>query len=112
MSWHWARVSKPQDTTAEVTSLRQYSPADAGVAIVTNASAHSAVIGATLVFKSCFMLVSLCWFIGVSPSAANGTPGNPALSPTKKSNRIPRYCPTGERSARRAASLQYDRHTN
>src|SRR5258706_1964781 len=46
ISLHWARVSKLQDTTAEVTSLRQYSPADAGVAIATKASALSAVMGA------------------------------------------------------------------
>src|SRR5258706_3652144 len=59
ISLHWARVSKLQDTTAEVTSLRQYSPADAGVAIATKASALSAVMGAALNFKSCFIFLSL-----------------------------------------------------
>src|SRR5258708_4564539 len=106
MSWHWARVSKLQDTTAEVTSLRQYSPAAAGVAIVTKANAHSAVIGAMLVFKSCFMLLSLCWFLVFAPRDAHGIRGEPALSPTKKSNGISLYHPTRKRNASGVASLQ------
>ena len=49
------------------TSLRQYSPAAAGVAIPTNASANNAVTGAADILKSCFILFSpcadfsLCW---------------------------------------------------
>src|SRR6266852_5919431 len=53
---------------SEVTSLRQYSPADAGVAIATKASALSAAIGAALNFKNCFIFFSLCFLCdGFSP---------------------------------------------
>src|SRR5258708_39678987 len=81
MSLHWARVSKLQDTTAEVTSLRQYSPADAGVAIATKASALSAVMGAALNFKSCFIFLSPCFLsdvfgAGFSPEIDMGCAGS------------------------------------
>src|SRR5258708_20145455 len=85
MSLHWARVSKLQDTTAEVTSLRQYSPADAGVAIATKASALSAVMGAALNFKSCFIFVSPCFiFVGFSPAIEMGCAGSPRHPPPNK----------------------------
>src|SRR5260370_41457520 len=74
MSLHWARVSKLQDTTAEVTSLRQYSPAVAGVAIATKASALSAVMGAALKVKSCFIFLSPCFLCDRSnPKPVCGT---------------------------------------
>src|SRR5258706_13306905 len=77
ISLHWARVSKLQDTTAEVTSLRQYSPADAGVAIATKASALSAVMGAALNFKSCFIFLSPCFLCdGYSPAIEMGCAGS------------------------------------
>src|SRR5580693_6303537 len=50
-------LSKLQDTTTEVTSFRQYSPAEAGVANATMASAHSAAMDAALDCKSCFILL-------------------------------------------------------
>jgi hypothetical protein len=59
-------VSKLQEVTAEVTSLRQYSPADAGVAdaeIANMPRANNAVAGAAVIVKSCFiyaLLFSLC----------------------------------------------------
>ena len=51
-------VEKLQPTMPAVTSLRQYSPAEAGVAKLTKARAHSAVAGAAN-FKNVFMLLSL-----------------------------------------------------
>jgi hypothetical protein len=52
-------VAKLHPTTADVTSLRQYSPAEAGVAKLTKASAHNAVAGAAVNLKNVFMLLSL-----------------------------------------------------
>jgi hypothetical protein len=52
-------VSKLQPTTADVTSLRQYWPAEAGVAKLTKARAHSAVAGAAVNLKNRFMVLSL-----------------------------------------------------
>jgi hypothetical protein len=56
-------VAKLQERIPEVMSWRQYSfgLAAAGVVIDTKASAKSAVAGAALIFKSCFILFSLCW---------------------------------------------------
>jgi hypothetical protein len=53
-------VSKLQERIPEVTSWRQYSDALAavGVVIATKVSANSAVAGATLILKSCFILFS------------------------------------------------------
>src|SRR5260370_42049131 len=81
MSLHWARVSKLQDTTAEVTSLRRYSPADAGVASATKASALSAVMGAALNFKSCFIFFLSVFsltvsVLGFSPAIEMGCTGS------------------------------------
>ncbi len=49
------RISKLQDITRDVTSLRQYSPADAGRADEIKAVAMSAAIGAALHFKNVWM---------------------------------------------------------
>src|SRR5271156_230339 len=105
-SWHWARVSKLHDTTADVMSLRQYSPADAGVAIVTKASAHSAVIGAALNFKNCFMLVSLCWFAGLSPIRRSWDVGEPRTMQVEKKQRNSPRRPIRDRNALRRAPLR------
>ena len=55
-------ISKLQERIPEVTSWRQYSlgPAAAGVATATQASANNAAAGAAEIFKSCFILFSLC----------------------------------------------------
>src|SRR5262249_1731189 len=55
---HCSMVSKLQPTIPAVTSLRQYSPSEAGVAKLTKARAHSAGAGAAN-FKNVFMLLSL-----------------------------------------------------
>lgn len=62
MAWHCSKVSKLQEVIAEVTSLRQYSPADAGVADAERArtpKANNAVAGAAVIVKSCFIYALL-----------------------------------------------------
>jgi len=52
-------VSKLQEVIAEVTSLRQYSPADAGVADAAKPRATNAAAGAALILKNWFILLTL-----------------------------------------------------
>src|SRR5215471_11609315 len=59
IAWHCSMVSKLQEVTAEVTSLRQYSPALAGVAKATNPRANNAVAGAAVILENCFISFSL-----------------------------------------------------
>jgi hypothetical protein len=58
-------------------SWRQYSfgPAIAGVVIATKASANNAEAGATVNFKSCFMLSFLCWLQPPQPTCDVGDAG-------------------------------------
>ena len=59
IAWHCSMVSKLQEVTAEVTSLRQYSPALAGVAKAKYPRANNAVAGAAVILKNCFISFSL-----------------------------------------------------
>jgi hypothetical protein len=92
-------VSKLQLSIWDETSVRQYSPALAGVVIATNANASIAEAGAAAIFKNGFILFFLFWFKSerprwdagsVSATDARRKQRLSPLAPAKAQNASPR----------------------
>jgi hypothetical protein len=94
MAWHCSMVSKLQDVIAEVTSLRQYSPADAGVADAAKAAkprATNAAAGAALILQNWLILRSLfllcvCRLFSLAPEMGSVRSARHARMPDALSN--------------------------